>query len=261
MDIIEQIKSFIEGLIGFDIPENYWTIGGTVFVVFTVLFSEWLSISAINFIIRVFRIGGEHGPVGKELAQKMLSAVGAGGIEVDESTLDTDFRLSSGEIDYQPDTGVLQLTEDKATGNSFSSAGMVVLEVGRTLQYRSGSPLVTVRKVLSPVINFCGFAWIYPGIAANVIPLWVGEGLGAMLSSVLYTVFAVMLGLIGLFFLLKIPLEIEAMWRGVSAMKSAEIFTWSETMVIRIFLMMVLSVSMLASLLIALNIFKQTVRG
>ena len=91
---------------------------------------------------------------------------------VETSILDSDFRRSFGAIDYQTETGVLELTKDKARGATYSSAGLVAMEVGRALQYRSRFPLLFVQRVMSPFVNFAGYAWIWPGAATGFVPMY-----------------------------------------------------------------------------------------
>lgn len=227
---------------------------------FAIWWSEWLSKVAISTVIRVFRFGGRHGPVGAELARQMLAAAGEAGVAVDASVLDSDFRRTFGDIDYQSGTGVLELTSDKAEGATISSAGQVVLEVGRALQHRSGFPLVFVQRVLSPFINFAGYAWIWPAFAANFVGLYLTEARATTVMNVLYTASTAMVGLLLLFVLMKVPLELDAARRGVSAMKRARVFSAGEAFWIRIFLGAILFISVFTTALVALNVFRATAR-
>jgi Zn-dependent membrane protease YugP len=227
--------------------------------VFAIWWSVFLSQAAISGIIRVFRWGGRHGPLGAELARKMLDAAGEAGVKVDASVLDSDFRRSFGQIDYQPESGVLELTADKAGGATIASAGQVVMEVGRALQYRSGFPLISARRVLTPLVNFAGFAWIWPGALAGIIGLYLPEAVGPTVERVLYIASSSLLGLLLIYVVTKIPLELDAARRGVSAMKKARVFSEGEAVAIRIFLGLVLLISMFTAALIALNIFRATV--
>jgi Zn-dependent membrane protease YugP len=259
--LLVEIFEYAQGLLGMSIPEHYYIIGGTILFLFSVYLAEWLSKGEIDFIIRLFRIGGNRGPLGKELAKKMVSAAGEEGIKIDESILDSSFRRDFGEIDYQADSGVLELTEDKADGRSYSSAGLVTLEVGRALQHHKGSPLIYARRILTPVVSVCGFIWLYPVIFMNFIPLWFEEPFAGIIDSVLYNVVVAMVGLITLSILLEIPVEIEAVWRGISAMKKAEVFSAGEVWVIRVFLGIILLFMIIANLIIAFNIFKATFKN
>ncbi|UCE27250.1 MAG: zinc metallopeptidase [Candidatus Coatesbacteria bacterium] len=265
MDSITRLEELARRLASYDVPEYYWVIGGVVFVIAGVFVSEWLAVGAVNMAVRLFRLGGKHGPVGRELAAKMLAAVGERRIKIDETTLDTDFRLTSGGMDYQPDTGTLELTEDKAGGASYAGAGLIVLEVGRALQFRSGFPLLFVRRAVAPFVNFAGFAWFVPTLAAGILPAFELGELGPYvtaapyLSPVLYTITAAMLGLLGFYMLLKIPIDLDAARRGVAAMKRARVFSAGEALTIRIFLGIVLAFTTVATLIVALNFLKGTV--
>jgi Zn-dependent membrane protease YugP len=214
----------------------------------------------ISGIIRVFRWGGRHGPVGAELARKMLAAAGMADVPVDASVLDSNFRRDFGQIDYQPKTGVLELTSDKAEGATISSAGQVVMEVGRALQHRSGFPLVFVQRAMMPLVNFAGYAWIWPGFFGGFVGGLIPVPFGPAVTSILYTATTAMLGLLVLFVAMKVPMELDAARRGVSAMKKAHVFSAGEATTIRIFLGLILLISIVTTALVALNIFRMTVR-
>jgi Zn-dependent membrane protease YugP len=268
MEGIARLEELIRRLAAYDVPEHYWVIGGVVLVLAAAFLSEWLAVGAVNLAVRLFRLGGKHGPVGRELAAKMLKAVGEPRVGVDETTLDTDFRLAFGDIDYQPDTGTLELTEDKAAGASYASAGLVVLEVGRALQFRCGFPLLFVRRVAAPFVNFAGFAWFVPTLAAGILPAFeLGEfgpyvtAIAPLITPILYTITAALLGLLGFYVLLKIPIDLDAARRGVGAMKRARVFSAGEALTIRVFLGIILAFTTVATLIIALNFLKGTVRA
>jgi Zn-dependent membrane protease YugP len=268
MEGIARLEELIRRLAAYDVPEHYWVIGGVVLVLAAAFLSEWLAVGAVNLAVRLFRLGGKHGPVGRELAAKMLKAVGEPRVGVDETTLDTDFRLAFGDIDYQPDTGTLELTEDKAAGASYASAGLVVLEVGRALQFRCGFPLLFVRRVAAPFVNFAGFAWFIPTLAAGILPAFeLGEfgpyvtAIAPLITPILYTITAALLGLLGFYVLLKIPIDLDAARRGVGAMKRARVFSAGEALAIRVFLGIILAFTTVATLIIALNFLKGTVRA
>jgi Zn-dependent membrane protease YugP len=241
------------------LPEVYITAGFVILAVFAVWWAEWLSKTAISVIIWLFRFGGRHGPVGSELAARMLAAAGEEGVTIDDTPLGSGFRRSFGEIDYRPDTGVLELTADKATGRSISSAGLITLEVGRALQHRRGFPLVYVRRVTAPVANFAGFVWIWPAFLANFLPVILPADTAAVVQSFLYMASTALVGLLLLYMLLTVPLDLDAARRGVAAMKRARAFTPGEALAIRVFLGIVLALTLSATALVALNVFRATI--
>lgn len=268
MESIARLEELFRRLAAYDVPEHYWVIGGVILVAAAVFLSEWLAVGAVNLAIRLFRLGGKHGPVGRELAAKMLKAVGETRVGVNETPLDTDFRLTFGDIDYRPDKGTLELTEDKATGASYASAGLVVLEVGRALQFRNGFPLLFARRVVAPFVNFAGYAWFLPALAAGILPAFelgkLGQTVAAavpLITPVLYTITAALLGLLGFYMLLKIPIDLDAARRGVTAMKRARVFSADEALTIRVFLGIILTLTTLATLIVALNFLRGTVRS
>jgi Zn-dependent membrane protease YugP len=133
--------------------------------------------------------------------------------------------------------------------------------VGRALQYRSGFPLLFVQRVISPVVNFAGFAWLWPAFGANFVPMFVKGPEAATVEYVLYTASVAMIGVLVLFALMKVPLELDAARRGVSAMKRARVFSAGEAFWIRVFLGIILAISAFTILLVAFNIFRATARS
>jgi Zn-dependent membrane protease YugP len=268
MEYVGRFQELLHKLLTYDIPEHYWVVGGLVFLLVATFLSEWLTAGAINLIIMLFRLGEKRGPVGRDLAKRMLRAAGETRVRVGETAMDTGFRLTFGDIDYRPKKGSLELTGDKASGASIASAGLVTLEVGRALQYRRGFPLVYVQRTVSPFVNIAGYAWILPTVAAGVLPSFDVGVFGPRVASaipwvvwVLYTITAILLGTIGFYLLLKIPIDLDAARRGVSAMKSARVFTFGEALMIRIFLGIILSLTAVATFIVALNFLKGTVRS
>jgi Zn-dependent membrane protease YugP len=268
MEYVGRFQELLDKFLAYDIPEHYWVVGGLVFLLAATFLSEWLTVGAINLTIRLFRFGGKRGPVGRELAKKMLRAAGEARVRIGETVMDTGFRLTFGDIDYRPEKSTLELTGDKASGASIASAGLVTLEVGRALQYRRGFPLVYVQRIASPFVNFAGYVWILPTVAVGVLPAFdIGsfgpEAASAIpwITSFLYAVTAALLGVIGFYILLKIPMDLDATRRGVAAMKKARVFTFGEASVIRVFLGIILTFMTVATLIVALNFLKGTVRS
>lgn len=253
---MDAVAKWISGLVGYNVPELYVILGGVALTLVSLWWVEGLSRWIVIIVIRIFRLLGRHGPEGKELAARVLAAAGRGDIGLDESILDSKFRFAFDDIDYQPGRRVLELTQDKAERADFSNAGLVVLEVGRALQHESGSPLVFIRKVLAKPVGFAGFAWIWPGVGANVVPLWLPADKGALVAEILYTVTAILLGLVLLYTLLRIPLELDAARRGVVAMEDAGVFTLGESVTIQIFLAIILCITLATTFVIGLNIFR-----
>ncbi len=256
---IKAILSIINKLTSINLPQQYIVIGGLLLLMASFWLSEWLSQGAILLVIRLFRTGSKRGPVGLELARRMLEAAGESGITLDESFQDSASRIQFESMDYQPVTGTLWLTEDKANGANFASAGQIALEVGRALQYTDDFLLLRIKRRLSPLANIAGFAWIWPAVGANTLPLLLSEHHYATISYYGYTLTAVLFGFLGMFVLLKIPIGLDAARRGVSAMNRAGVFSASETTVIYFFLGIILCLSLLSSLIIALNFFRFTV--
>jgi Zn-dependent membrane protease YugP len=256
---IKAVLSIIDKLSSIDIPQQYIVVGGLLLLMALFWFSEWLSQGAILLVIRLFRVGGDRGPVGRDLARRILEAAGETGIALDESFQDSSNRIQFEDMDYIPKTGTLWLTEDKAKGTSFASAGQVALEVGRALQYTDGFILIRIKRLLSLPANIAGFAWIWPAVGANTLPLLLSEHHYATISYYGYMLTAILFGFLGLFVLLRVPIALDAARRGVAAMKRAKVFTGSETAVIYLFLGIILFLATVSALIVALSFFRFTV--
>ena len=248
----------INKLASINVPQEYFVVGGLFLLMGSMWLSEWLSQGAIFLVIRLFRAGGERGPVGRELARQMLEAAGERGIVLDETVQDSTFRIQFDDMDYQPETGTLWLTKDKANGANFASAGQVALEVGRVLQHKDDFFLLRIKRLFSPLANFAGFAWVWPFVWGYLLPLWLPEQYHAIIGYPGYLLTALLFGFLGTFVLLKIPIGLDAARRGVSAMNRARVFSGDETAVIYLFLGIILFLTTLASLIIALNFFRFT---
>lgn len=257
---MDLLLDYLRRFIHHQVPDSHYIFAGVSLTLFAILWSEVLSQGVIGFLIWLFRLPGRHGPEGRELAPRLLGAAGASGVEVDETALDTEFRLAFGQTDYQPGRNVLELTCDKAKEANLASAGLVVLEVGRALQHLGRFPLVWVQRTISGFVNFAGFAWFWPSLGATVLPLLYPQVVTPTVVSWLYKLSALMLLTLAFYVLLKIPLELDAARRGVGAMKRAGTFSPGEAFGIRLFLALLLALAAFTALLLALNIFRTTVR-
>jgi Zn-dependent membrane protease YugP len=258
---ISAIPDIIERLTSVRIPEQYIALGGILLFAGSAFFATMFTNYAILLVIRLFRVGGERGPVGRDLAWRMLAAAGESGIVLDETVKDSTYRFQPEDMDYQPDSGRLELTEDKADGRSFASAGQIALEIGRALQYRDDFFPLRFRKLLTPAANVVGFGWFVPFLATNFLPLWFPEQFHPLFGHLGWLLSALLFGFLGMFVLLKVPIDLDAARRGVAAMRKAGVFSPGETFVIYLFLGIVLSLLVFSALLIALNFFRFTARA
>ncbi|MGQ9707193.1 MAG: zinc metallopeptidase [bacterium] len=162
--------------------------------------------------------------MGREHVDKMLASIGETSIKIDEIVLDTNFRLAFNDIDYQPQTNTLELTEDKVKSLKISSDGLVAPDVGRTLQYKSKSTLIQIKRILAPFMNFYGFTWLFTFFTSQILPMDFNENKGMMISGICNIVVSIIFGIMGTSILLKISLDLDAYRRGVSAIKKTGIF-------------------------------------
>ena len=258
---LSAILDIIKWLISVRIPEQYIAVGGILFFAGSAFFATILVQYAIMMVVRIFRFGGERGPVGRELAAQMLAAAGEGDIELDYTSLDSANRIANEDMDYQPDEGCLELTADKADGQNFASAGQIALEVGRALQYRDDFLLLRLRKRFTPMANFAGFVWFAPFLISQFLPLCFPEENHLLFGYLGYLLSTLLFGFLGMFVLLKVPIDLDAARRGAAAMHKAKVFSPGETFVIYLFIGIVLSLLVFSALLIALNFFRFTARA
>lgn len=111
---------------------------------------------------------------------------------------------------YDPRTHTVRLSEGVANRKSVAAMAIVAHELGHAQQHENNSFLITMRNVLVPAVRFSpmvAYFLIIIGVFLNIV--------GAIWLGVLFY------GLMVLFSVLTLPVEIDASRRGIALLKES----------------------------------------
>ena len=118
---------------------------------------------------------------------------------------------------FDPGANVVRLSDDVATKPSVAAMAVTAHELGHVQQYQTGSPLIKMRGILLPALQFSptiSYLAILFGLIFNATNLlWIG-----------IFFFALMV----LFSILTLPVEINASRRGLRLLREAGLMTSEE---------------------------------
>ncbi len=105
---------------------------------------------------------------------------------------------------YDPQSGVVRLSQDIATVPSVAAMAVVAHELGHVQQHQERSVLISMRNFLVPGVQLApqvGYIMIFAGLFLNITGLiWAG---------------ILLFGIMVVFMLLTLPVEIDASRRGL----------------------------------------------
>jgi uncharacterized protein len=111
---------------------------------------------------------------------------------------------------YDPGKGVVRLSQDIATIPSVASMAVVAHELGHVQQHQENSPLILMRNFLVPGVQFApqiGYILIFAGLFLQITGLlWAG---------------IVLFGVMVVFIILTLPVEIDASQRGLNLLRES----------------------------------------
>ena len=111
---------------------------------------------------------------------------------------------------YDPRTHTVRLSEGVATTKSVAAMAIVAHELGHAQQHENNSVLISARNVLLPAVRFSpmiAYVLIFIGLIFNLIQaFWLG---------------ILFYGLLVIFSVLTLPVEIDASRRGIQLLKEA----------------------------------------
>jgi Zn-dependent membrane protease YugP len=250
-----------DGSLSWDVPPRYQMMTGSVVVVVATalvnLGCDWAAL----FVIWFFGFFRRGVVAGRDLAPRLLSAAAETSVRVDETFHNMNYRRIEGETDWRPKAGVIELTADKAGRATAASAGLVAVEVGRALQDRRGYPPVAVERRLGPFANVAGHIWIFPFFAAAVIGSIFRTGWSTPVADTLWGLGGGMIGLLFLYAAVRAVLDVDAARRGMAAVRSSQTLAPAAADRVRVFLVILLALSVIGLVVTALNIFRPTARG
>jgi Zn-dependent membrane protease YugP len=132
------------------------------------------------------------------------------GTAVNRSTIG--FERVGGELSdhYDPQSHTVRLSEGVATKNSVAAMAIVAHELGHAQQHENNSVLISMRNVLLPAVRLSpmiAYVLIFIGFIFNLIQaFWLG---------------ILFYGLLVIFSVLTLPVEIDASRRGIQLLREA----------------------------------------
>lgn len=118
---------------------------------------------------------------------------------------------------YDPSSHVVRLSHDVAARPSVAAMAIVAHELGHVQQHHENSFLIQMRTFLVPAVQFSptiSYGLIIAGLLMNLAGLiWLG---------------ILMFGLVVIFMLLTLPVEIDASMRGLKLLRDAGLVTTQE---------------------------------
>ena len=147
-----------------------------------------------------------------EAKKRQIDATGAKQADTKTNTSSIRFAKVAGTLsdNYDPRHQTVNLSQGVATQHSVAAMAIVAHELGHAQQHESGSALMSMRNVLVPALRFSptlSYFLILIGLIFNVTGLfWLG---------------VLFYGLVVLFALLTLPVEIDASRRGRRLLREA----------------------------------------
>lgn len=118
---------------------------------------------------------------------------------------------------FDPGSNTVRLSEGIAATPSVAAMAVVAHELGHVQQYQQRSPLIAARQFLVPAVTFApqiGYLMIFAGLFLRVTGLvWAG---------------ILLFGVMVVFMILTLPVEIDASRRGMALLQQAGLMTSQE---------------------------------
>ncbi|MBK8026348.1 MAG: zinc metallopeptidase [Chloroflexi bacterium] len=118
---------------------------------------------------------------------------------------------------YDPGSGVVRLSQGIATVPSVAAMAVVAHELGHVQQHQQNSPLIAARQFLVPGVQIApqiGYLMIILGLILNFTGLvWLG---------------IILFGVMVVFMLLTLPVEIDASRRGLALLQQSGLMQTSD---------------------------------
>lgn len=143
------------------------------------------------------------GLTGQQVAQKLITSAGLDGVGLEGTP-------GTRSDHFDPQTNVVRMSQEVATLPSVASMAVVAHELGHAQQYQQRSPLIAMRSFLVPAMQFspmASYLLIVLGFALNLLGL-------VQIGILVY-------GVVVLFMVLTLPVEIDASLRGLRLLKDA----------------------------------------
>ncbi|MBN1623973.1 MAG: zinc metallopeptidase [Clostridia bacterium] len=156
------------------------------------------------------KIRPQSGWTGRDTARKILDDNGMSDIDV----LETAGNLTD---NYNPSKGTVNLSKGVFASSSISAVGVAAHETGHALQHRDEYMPLKIRSFLVPVANIGSMAGPYIVIFGLIFSLEIFLQIGIVLFSAAV-----------LFYLVTLPVELNASKRALEVLEREEILTRDE---------------------------------
>lgn len=111
---------------------------------------------------------------------------------------------------YDPRSHTVRMSADNARNPSVAAMAITAHELGHAQQHQENSPLIAARNFLVPAVQFSptlGYILIFAGLAINSLQLaWIG---------------VLLFGVMVVFMVLTLPVEIDASQRGMRLLRES----------------------------------------
>ena len=147
---------------------------------------------------------------GYEVGQRIVRSSGLQGVQ---------FEGTPGQLSdhYDPSSHTVRLSEDIATKSSIASMAIVAHELSHAQQHAENSMLISMRNFLVPAMRLSptiSYGLIFAGIIFQATGLlWLGIGF---------------FGIVVMFMLLTLPVEIDASRRGLKLLEQSGVMTTTQ---------------------------------
>ncbi|HED67063.1 MAG TPA: zinc metallopeptidase [Planctomycetes bacterium] len=205
-----------------------WFLTDPLYLVVTLVglgLSLWAQ-AKVKSSFRAFeRVPVRSGMSGAEAAAAVVRAGGAGGIRIERHKgFLTDH--------YDPRSRTLRLSPAVYDGRSVSAVAVAAHEAGHAIQDATAYPLLQFRTKMVAATNIGNRLWAIPFLFGLMLSGAVSRGAGATSGwsggQILMAIGILLFGLVVLFQLVTLPVEIDASRRAKSVLASAGIVTSQE---------------------------------
>jgi len=154
----------------------------------------------------------EQGVISKQEYEAKAAQVNAQAKDTAVNRSNIGFERVGGQLTdhYDPRTHTVRLSEGVATTKSVAAMAIVAHELGHAQQHENNSVLISARNVLLPAVRFSpmiAYVLIFIGLIFNLIQaFWLG---------------ILFYGLLVIFSVLTLPVEIDASRRGILLLREA----------------------------------------
>ncbi len=180
----------------------YWY--GYIIVVPGILFAIWAQIRVSTVFAKYDKVPSESDWTASDMSRMMLEKYGCNVV-----VQQTAGKLSD---NYNPQTGVLSLSESTYSSTSLAALGVAAHEVGHAVQHEEGFFLLKLRSVIVPVVNVGTYIAI-PLVIIGLLLEWLIAS-SATVGSIFISLGIICYSLATLFSLITIPVEIDASRRA-----------------------------------------------